>query len=88
MRVYKDHLILKGKNLKDALELLNDMAPDSILFVVDSEDKLIGTLTDGDVRRGLLNNFNLSSLIDDIIQPNPRFIRKGENDIQKIITYR
>jgi dTDP-glucose pyrophosphorylase len=88
MRVYKDHLILKGKNLKDALELLNDMAPDSILFVVDSEDKLIGTLTDGDVRRGLLNNFNLSSVIDDIIQPNPRFIRKGENDIQKIINYR
>jgi dTDP-glucose pyrophosphorylase len=88
MRLYKDHLILKGKNLKDALELLNDMAPDSILFVVDSEDKLIGTLTDGDVRRGLLNNFNLSSVIDDIIQPNPRFIRKGENDIQKIINYR
>lgn len=88
MRVYKDHLILKGKNLKDALELLNDMAPDSILFVVDSEDKLIGTLTDGDVRRGLLNNFNLSSVIDDIIQPNPRFIRKGENNLQKIINYR
>ncbi len=88
MRVFKDHLIIKGSTVKQALELLNELAPDSILFVVDNEDKLMGSLTDGDVRRGLLNNFSLSSRIDEIIQPNPRYIRKGENNIQKIITYR
>ncbi len=88
MRVFKDHLIINGSSVKQALELLNKLAPDSILFVVDHEDKLIGSLTDGDVRRGLLNDFTTSSQIDEIIQPNPRFIRKGENDIQKIITYR
>ncbi len=88
MRVFKDHLIINGSSVKQALELLNKLAPDSILFVVDHEDKLIGSLTDGDVRRGLLNNFTVASRIDEIIQPNPRFIRKGENDIQKIITYR
>ena len=88
MRVFKDHLIIKGSSVKQALELLNKLAPDAILFVVDQEDKLIGSLTDGDVRRGLLNDFTLSSPIDHIIQPNPRFIRKGENDIQKVIAYR
>jgi dTDP-glucose pyrophosphorylase len=88
MRVFKDHLIIKGSSVKNALELLNKLAPDSILFVVDQEDKLIGSLTDGDIRRGLLNDFMLASEIDEIIQPNPRFIRKGENDIKKIITYR
>jgi dTDP-glucose pyrophosphorylase len=70
------------------LEFLNKLSPDPILFVVDQDDKLIGSLTDGDIRRGLLKNFTLSSQIDEIIQPNPRFIRKGENDIQKIISYR
>jgi dTDP-glucose pyrophosphorylase len=88
MREFKDHLILKGSSVKQALELLNEIAPDSILFVVNIEGKLIGSLTDGDVRRGLLNNFSVKSLIDEIIQPNPRFIRKGENNIQKIISYR
>ena len=88
MRVFKDHLIINGSSVKQALELLNKLAPDSILFVVDHDDKLIGSLTDGDVRRGLLNDFTVASRIDEIIQPNPRFIRKGENDIQKIITYR
>jgi len=88
MRAYRDHLILNGSSLKDALVRLNELAPDSILFVVDQDDKLIGSLTDGDVRRGLLKDFNISSRIDEIIQPNPRFIRKGEHDIHKIIAYR
>lgn len=88
MRVYKDHLINKGSSVKQALELLNILAPDSILFVVDDEEKLIGSLTDGDVRRGLLNNYTVADMIDEIIQPNPRFINKGENNIKKIIAYR
>jgi dTDP-glucose pyrophosphorylase len=85
---FKDHLILKGSSVKKALELLNKVAPDSILFVVDQDDKLIGSLTDGDVRRGLLNDFTISSSIDNIIQANPRYILKGENDLHKIIEYR
>lgn len=67
---------------------MNELSLDAILFVVDADDKLIGSLTDGDIRRGLLNNFTIESVIDSIIQPNPRFIRKGNYDILKIIEYR
>jgi dTDP-glucose pyrophosphorylase len=88
MHEFKDHLIIEGSSLKDALQKLNELAPDPILFVVDYNDKLIGSLTDGDVRRGLLNNYTVFSQIDEIIQPNPRYIKKGENDIHKIISYR
>lgn len=88
MQAFKNHLISNGSSVIQALELLNQLSPDSILFVIDHEGKLIGSLTDGDIRRGLLNNFTVSSKIDDIIQPNPHFIKKGENDIQKIINYR
>lgn len=88
MRSYKEHLILSGSTVKEALGLLNDLSQDAILFVVDENNKLIGSLTDGDVRRGLLNDFTVESKIDEIIQSNPRFIRKGNYDIQKIIEYR
>lgn len=88
MRNYKEHLILSGSTVKQALVTLNVLSQDAILFVVNSDEKLIGSLTDGDVRRGLLNDFTVDSIIDDIIQPNPRYIRKGQYDIQKIIEYR
>jgi dTDP-glucose pyrophosphorylase len=88
MRLYKEHLILSGSSVKQALGVLNDLSQDAILFVVDENNKLIGSLTDGDVRRGLLNDFTVESKIDEIIQSNPKFIRKGDYDIQKIIEYR
>lgn len=88
MRIYKDHLILSGSTVKEALLLLDELSHDAILFVVDGYDKLIGALTDGDVRRGLLKGITIDSIVDEIIQSNPRYITKGENDLNKIIEYR
>lgn len=88
MRIYKDHLILSGSTVKEALLRFNELAPDAILFVVDAKDKLIGALTDGDVRRGLLKGLNIDNCVDEIIQQDPRYIIKGENNLEKIIEYR
>lgn len=88
MRSYKEHLILSGSTVKQALSMLNELSPDAILFVVDNNTKLIGSLTDGDVRRGLLNNFTVNTKIDEIIHAKPRYVRKGQYDIQKIIEFR
>jgi dTDP-glucose pyrophosphorylase len=85
---FRDHLILSGSLITLALEQLNKLAQDAILFVVDEHDKLIGALTDGDVRRGLLKGIHIDQSINDIIQPYPRFIKKGERDIKKVIEYR
>jgi dTDP-glucose pyrophosphorylase/mRNA-degrading endonuclease RelE of RelBE toxin-antitoxin system len=88
MRIYTDHLILSGSTIKQALLQFNILSPDAILFVVDNDDKLIGALTDGDVRRGLLKGFSIDSFVDKIIQDNPRYIVKGENNLNKVIEYR
>lgn len=88
IRPYKDHIILSGSKIKEALLQLDVLAKDAILFVVDENEKLVGSLTDGDVRRGLLKGISIDSEVDQIIQPNPKFVRKGDRDIKKIIEYR
>jgi len=88
MRIYTDHLILTGTKIKQALLQLNDLAHDAILFVVDEDEKLIGALTDGDIRRGFINGVTIDCPINEIIQANPRYIIKGENNLSKIIEYR
>lgn len=82
------HLVYQDTPIKSALVLLNELAQDAILFVVDSEQRLIGSLTDGDVRRGLINGVNIESAVVNIIQSEPKFIEKGDNDIKKVISYR
>lgn len=85
---YKKHLLAKGHKIKDALTLLDNLAKDAIIFIVDENEKLIGSLTDGDVRRGLLKGFGVDDLVENIIQQNPKFIRKGERDIKRVVEFR
>ena len=85
---YKEHLIKSQTPIRVGLEQLNKLGADAILFLIDFEDKLIGSLTDGDVRRGLLTGLNLESKVDEFIQANPKYIKKENYDIQQIINYR
>ncbi len=88
MNSYKDHLITTESTIKQALIQLTNLGIDAILFVVDNDEHLVGAITDGDVRRGLIRGISIDQLINNIIRFNPRFIKKGERDIQKVIEYR
>ncbi|APQ17355.1 nucleotidyltransferase family protein [Maribacter hydrothermalis] len=88
MRNFREHLLPTQSTIREALIKLQDLAKDAILFVVDKDDKLLGSLTDGDIRRGLINGVEVSCIVNKIIQPNPKFIRKGEKNLEKIIEYR
>lgn len=88
MRNYKDHLINQRSTIKEALEKLNALAKDAILFVIDEKNILIGSLTDGDVRRGLLKGVTIDDVVTKIIQDCPKYIQKGNYDIEKIVEYR
>lgn len=51
----KDHIISQNVTLLDALSRINTLAPEPlVLFVVDEEQRMVGTLTDGDSRRALI----------------------------------
>jgi len=85
---YKNHLILSNTTIKEALIKLDKLAKDAILFVVDEKDVLIGSLTDGDIRRGLIKGVTIAEEVTVVIQKKPRFVKKGESNIKKIIEYR
>lgn len=59
-----------GAVLADAIKSLNESMA-QIVVVVDKQNKLVGTLTDGDIRRALLNSCNLSTKVDDIVNREP-----------------
>ena len=56
-------LIDYNKNLQEALLLL-EKSGTGILFVVNKSNKILGTLTDGDIRRQLLQNSDLNVQIN------------------------
>jgi len=88
MRNYKEYLISQNDTLKVALNQLNILGADGILFVTDIDCKLIGSLTDGDVRRGFLAGFTVDDLVTRFIQNEPKYIIETDYSVEQIIQYR
>ncbi len=56
-----------------------DKASLRIVFVVDSESRLIGTVTDGDIRRGILRHLSLTRSVVHVMNDNPIVLPAHEN---------
>lgn len=60
-------LITGDKPVKDALKII-DANAQGTCFVVDASKKLIGVVTDGDIRRALISGKNLDTPIRDVME--------------------
>lgn len=72
----KNILIAGETTVKQALKKMDETG-DKILFVVDSDRRLKGTVTDGDIRRHILKEGVLSAPADKIMNPAPISIAEG-----------
>lgn len=78
-----DKIKLKiNSSLKHALKVITEGAM-QIALVVDNKNRLIGTLTDGDIRRGLLKGMEMNSSIKSIMFKKPTTV--NANDTKKKI---
>ena len=84
MSNWKQTLVLPGTSLKDAIHVLDSGAM-QIVLVVDDDNRLMGTLTDGDIRRGILKGISLDEPASKIMNPSPTVARSGD-DRQLILT--
>lgn len=78
---YQEHIVLKDDAARTALKIL-DQLPDSAsrtLFVIDNNSKMVGTVTDGDIRRGLLNGCEISQSIEYFMNNNFKYIEDSHN---------
>ena len=83
MKNYKNILLNSKSTIREALKIIDSGAM-KIGIVVDENEKLVGTITDGDIRRGLLNNLSLDDIIESIIFRTPT-VCKIDDTKEKIL---
>lgn len=72
----KDHTINQRVTLLKALEQINSLAPEPlVLFVLDDEKRMVGTLTDGDSRRALISGSSVENKIENIMHRNFNYMK-------------
>lgn len=84
MNDFFKNIISESATLKQALQQLNEVPTTLTLFVVNTEQKLVGTLTDGDIRRGILENISTDGLVKDFMFKNFKFIKKRGYTLKQI----
>ena len=62
-----------------------DKTAEKVLLVVDDNQALIGTLTDGDIRRYILKGQDLSGTIENAYNRDPIFLFQKDLDSEKML---
>lgn len=67
---WRDTLLAPDATVLTAVQLLDRTAA-QICLVMDENERLLGTVTDGDIRRGILKGRPLDSPVTDVMNPQP-----------------
>ncbi len=70
MKNIEDIIVKESTSILEVLQII-DKSSKQLAIVVDENKKLLGTISDGDIRRALLNNISLNESVKDIYFKTP-----------------
>ncbi len=85
MESWESALIPPDATILDAMKIIDSNSPLLTALVVDKNRQLLGTVTDGDIRRGILKSISMDASIKEIMFTKP--VTLSVNDSQKKITH-
>lgn len=78
--ILKKHSILPEKSVRDAMKRINELSGESMtLFVIDKDGNIKGSVTDGDIRRGLISGGELNDKVATIMNANFLAVRNNDD---------
>lgn len=82
----KEHTINQDITLLEALSCICDLAPEPlVLFVVDHDGKMVGTLTDGDSRRALIGGASVNDKVEKVMHRDFNYLKaESIGDVKEI----
>ena len=85
MEDYSKNIIKSGCTILDALKALNDLHTKYMdLFVEDPDGKVIGVVTDGDLRRGIISGAQLTDSVDTVMNKNFVYFKNENINLQEL----
>lgn len=70
MKKWRDTLVLSTMSVQQVIEIIENSSM-QIALVLDRDGRLMGTVTDGDIRRGLLKGVEMGEAVTMIMNPHP-----------------
>lgn len=74
--MFKKTFLKTNSSVRDAMELLSSNSM-GVVLIVDDQERLLGIITDGDIRRGLLNSVPMEASVEKIMSTDPAVLKMG-----------
>lgn len=84
MKDYSKNSIYSYELVKDALHKLNNVPDNLTLFVLNKKEQIVGALTDGDIRRGLLAGKSINDKVDTFMFKDFKYLPGNNIKLEKI----
>jgi dTDP-glucose pyrophosphorylase len=81
MKDWKQILVTPYTTIRETIQTI-DTSSMQIAIVVDNSQRLLGTVTDGDIRRAILKGVSLENRVETIMNSNPLSVRLDEDQKQ------
>ena len=74
---YRKAILSPTESIAVAAEVLTKTSM-RIVLVVDEDNRLLGTVTDGDIRRAVMRGISMDTRINEVMKKEPTIIYQGE----------
>ena len=85
-----DKFIVKESNtIRETLVVLNKVSGEAqSLFVVNDSQQMVGSLSDGDIRRGIINGGKLEDTVETIMHRDYKYLEEKDYDVAHLKAFR
>ena len=82
----KKYCVSSGSIVKDAIKTLNAQKG-KIVIVLNSENVVLGTITDGDIRRALLDGITVDYHVENVMNKDYLFVKEEDYSNKRLVNY-
>ena len=71
-------------SVKEALEKINTLTDVQTIFVIDDNFKIIGSITDGDIRRGFIKGLSINDRLENFLYKDFKYLKQDNSNFLKL----
>ena len=79
------HIISQSASIRNAMERLTALGENLTLFVINDNDQLVGVITDGDIRRGLIRGTSIDDAVKEIMNTNFKYLQENKFSFDVVV---
>jgi DNA mismatch repair protein MutS len=82
------HIISHKETIRKAMETLTSLGENLTLFVINENNQLVGVVTDGNIRRGLVSGVKIDDEVREIMNINFKYLFENKFSFEEIVRLR